>query len=100
MTTKFSASVENLSNLQTRGYKAARVALTADGRGGVSAEITRDSAPGPLADMGQGDVVELSNVNIAEEMVGMMVAQRSFEANVKAIKTADEMLGTLLDIKR
>lgn len=37
-------------------------------------------------------------VVIHEEMVGMMVSQRGFEANVSVIRTADEMLGTLIDI--
>jgi flagellar hook protein FlgE len=32
-------------------------------------------------------------------MVDMMVSQRSFEANVRSVQTADEMLGTILDIK-
>lgn len=100
MTTKLGASAENVSNLQTRGYKAARVTLKPEG-GGVTAEVTRDQTPGPLAlDPQGGEPVEVSNVNLAEEMVGMIVTRRSFEANVKAIKTADEMLGTLLDLKR
>ncbi|MBI4180128.1 flagellar hook-basal body complex protein [bacterium] len=44
--------------------------------------------------------VEGSNVDIATEMVDQIVNQRSFEANTKTIRTADEMLGTLLDLKQ
>ncbi|KZE35263.1 flagellar basal-body rod protein FlgG [Crenobacter luteus] len=36
--------------------------------------------------------LEESNVNVTEELVKMIVAQRSFEMNSRAIKTADEML--------
>jgi len=36
--------------------------------------------------------VELSNVDVVEEMVGMITAQRAYEINSKAIKTADEMM--------
>lgn len=40
-----------------------------------------------------------SNVNLADEMVTGMVNQRFFEANILTIKTADEMLGTAVNLK-
>lgn len=36
--------------------------------------------------------LEESNVNIAEELVNMILAQRAFEANTRVISTTDEML--------
>jgi len=36
--------------------------------------------------------MESSNVNVVEEMVNMIVAQRAYEINSKAIQTADEMM--------
>ncbi|MCD6328214.1 flagellar hook basal-body protein [bacterium] len=42
--------------------------------------------------------LEASNVNIINEMIDQTLASRSVEANVKTIQTADEMLGTVLDI--
>lgn len=39
--------------------------------------------------------VETSNVNVAEELVNMIVAQRGYEMNSKAITTSDEMLARL-----
>lgn len=44
--------------------------------------------------------LEGSNVNIAEEMVNMIVAQRAYELNSKAIQTADEMLSMANNLKR
>ncbi|HQU09053.1 MAG TPA: flagellar basal-body rod protein FlgG [Opitutales bacterium] len=44
--------------------------------------------------------LEMSNVNITEEMVNLIVAQRSYEANSKSIQSADEMLGRINGIKR
>jgi flagellar basal-body rod protein FlgG len=44
-----------------------------------------------LGSLGQG-FLESSNVSVVEEMVNMIAAQRAFEVNSKAIKTADEML--------
>ncbi|MEM7542719.1 MAG: flagellar basal-body rod protein FlgG [Pseudomonadota bacterium] len=44
-----------------------------------------------LGTMVQGSV-ETSNVNVVEELVDMIEAQRSYEMNSKAIQTVDEML--------
>lgn len=40
--------------------------------------------------------VEGANVDIVREMVDMMIAQRSYEANAKALQAQDESLGQLL----
>jgi len=44
--------------------------------------------------------LEMSNVNLAEEMVNMIVAQRAYESNSKAIQTSDSMLATAIGLKR
>ena len=44
--------------------------------------------------------LEASNVNIAEELVDLIVSQRAYEINSKAIQTADEMLHIANEIKR
>ncbi|MDD5350897.1 MAG: flagellar basal-body rod protein FlgG [Chthoniobacteraceae bacterium] len=44
--------------------------------------------------------LESSNVNIVEEMVNMIQAQRAYEINSKSIQTSDEMLGKISDLKR
>ena len=44
--------------------------------------------------------VEMSNVDVVEEMVGMIMAQRAYEINSKAIQTADSMLQVANNIKR
>jgi flagellar basal-body rod protein FlgG len=36
--------------------------------------------------------IEMSNVDVVEEMVAMIIAQRAYEINSKAIQTADRML--------
>jgi flagellar basal-body rod protein FlgG len=52
-----------------------------------------------LGTINQG-YLEASNVNIVEEMVAMIMAQRAYEINGKAITTADEMLQMANNIKR
>jgi flagellar basal-body rod protein FlgG len=42
--------------------------------------------------------IETSNVNVAEELVNMIIAQRAFELNSKAITTSDQMLQRLTQI--
>jgi len=44
--------------------------------------------------------LELSNVNIVEEMVNMIISQRAYEINSKAIQASDEMLQTINNLKR
>ncbi len=43
--------------------------------------------------------LESSNVNIVDEMVNLIVAQRAYEINSKGITTADEMLRTVSNLK-
>ena len=42
---------------------------------------------------------EMSNVDLARQTVNMVEASRAFEANVAVIRTADDMAGTLLDLR-
>jgi len=44
--------------------------------------------------------VEASNVNIVEEMVNLIVAQRAYEVNSKSIQASDEMLQNVANLKR
>jgi flagellar basal-body rod protein FlgG len=42
----------------------------------------------------------MSNVSVVEEMVSMIVAQRAYETNSKAIQAADEMLQMANQLRR
>ena len=44
--------------------------------------------------------LELSNVSVVDEMINMIIAQRAYEVNSKAIQTSDEMLQTANQIIR
>lgn len=44
--------------------------------------------------------LEGSNVKIVEELVRMIIAQRAFEVNSRAVKAADDMLGEAVNIRR
>jgi flagellar basal-body rod protein FlgG len=51
-----------------------------------------------LGFLGQGEI-ETSNVNIVDEMVNMIAAQRAYETNSKVIQTSDQMLQTAVNVK-
>ncbi|MFZ5894316.1 MAG: flagellar hook protein FlgE [Myxococcota bacterium] len=78
------------------------------GRAGQNLWIeTRDSGTAALGTASSGGraavssgALEGSNVDLAEEFVGLIQHQRSFSANSKTITTADEMLQELINIKR
>lgn len=44
--------------------------------------------------------LEMSNVQVVEEMVNMITAQRAYEISAKAITAADEMLGVANNLRR
>ena len=46
------------------------------------------------------NAVEMSNVNVVDEMVQMIMGQRAYEINTKAIQTADQILSLVANLKR
>ncbi len=44
--------------------------------------------------------IEASNVNIVEEMVNLIIAQRAYEINSKSVQASDEMLQNVASMKR
>ncbi len=46
------------------------------------------------------EFLEMSNVQVVEEMVNMIAAQRAYEVNSKAIQAADQMLSTATQLRR
>ncbi|HEY4220210.1 MAG TPA: flagellar hook protein FlgE [Myxococcota bacterium] len=63
-----------------------------------------DAAVGAGGTSGRGTIVagalEQSNVDLSQELINMIVAQRSFQANSKTLSTSDQMLQELMDVKR
>lgn len=99
--TKMSVLSNNIANSQTNGFKKSRADLKEGQSGGIEVEITRVNTPGPIMTVEEnGGIVEkeMSNVDLAEELPQTMIAKTGYEANLKMIKTQDEMMGSLLDI--
>jgi flagellar basal-body rod protein FlgG len=48
----------------------------------------------------QQGFLEMSNVKVVEEMVNLIVAQRAYEVNSKAVQASDEMMQLSNNLKR
>ena len=74
--------------------------------GDLYVETVASGAPvtGTASNEGFGEVMqgnlESSNVDIVEEMVGMITAQRAYEISAKTIKTVEDMLTVATNVKR
>jgi flagellar basal-body rod protein FlgG len=44
--------------------------------------------------------LELSNVSLVEELIGLIIGQRAYEINSKAVQSADEMLNVAINLVR
>jgi flagellar basal-body rod protein FlgG len=87
------ASFSNPSGLSSQGKN---IYLPTDSSGAATTSTPGQNGTGTIA---QG-LLEMSNVNVAEEMVNMIVGQRAYEINSKAVTAADEMLQTANNLKR
>lgn len=113
LSTAMAATANNVANANTDGYKSQEAQLTTgpDGQGVQVAGIRRDESSGGLNPTMVSGVnaagvyepsagpSEMSNVDLARQTVNMVEASRAFEANVAVIRTADDMAGTLLDLR-
>ena len=111
--TSMAVTANNVANINTDGYKSqdARLETGPDGQGVRVSAIVRDDSPGgyqpeSVSGYNQAGVyepsaglVETSNVDLARQTVDMIQTSRAFEANVVTIRSQDQMLGTLLDMR-
>lgn len=91
----------NVANMNTGGYKKMRAILKEGHNGGVEVSTQKmDTHGGPISDDGISHIQakETSHVDLAEEMVHMMLAQRGYEANVKSLEVQNELQGIILEI--
>lgn len=70
----------------------------------IASSRTAQSLQGKPGENGLGSVaqgyLESSNVQLAEEMVNLVLAQRAYELNAKVIQTSDEMLSISNNLRR
>jgi flagellar basal-body rod protein FlgG len=69
-----------------------------------ASEASGDAQLSRAAEDGAGSIaqgfVEGSNVRMVDEMVNLMLAQRAYEASLKVVQSADEMLGMINNLRK
>ena len=87
------ASFNNPSGLEKAGNSSFRVG---DNSGPAMVGLAGVAGRGVL----NSGALEMSNVDLAEEFTGLIVAQRGFQANSRVITASDEILQDLVNLKR
>ncbi len=101
--TQLQVTANNIANFRTPGYKAQRVTMTTSPSGGVSATVSTDLTPGitmPQVEGSPDGEQEMSNVDLAREMVNLILSKTSYQANARALRSVEDTTGKLLDIIR
>lgn len=99
---KIENNANNVDNVNTSGFKKSRVLLAEQMPQGVRASVEQVDTPGAVVaeQSGRGtEMVELSNVDLGEELPDMMGNVHGYKANLKTVQAADTLLQSLLDIK-
>jgi len=100
--TRLQSNANNIANTDTNGFKKTRVTNNNVAPQGVRAEVNTVATPGPRVfqetEAGM-DLVELSNVDLASELVDMNLNSTLYKANLKTIESVNEMTGALLKLK-
>ncbi|MGD9970343.1 MAG: flagellar basal body rod C-terminal domain-containing protein [Sulfuricurvum sp.] len=82
-------SAVNVANVNTDGYVPRETVINSSGNGTVEAKTSLATNTGST----------LSQTNLTKEITDQITVQKVSEANVTAIRTQDQMLGSLLDIR-
>jgi flagellar basal-body rod protein FlgG len=98
------ASAVDVGQIELVRFSNPQGLLPAGGNLYRSTEASGEPIAGRAGEDGMGTIaqgmLEGSNVRLVDEMVNLMVAQRAYEASVKVVQAADEMLGLINGLRR
>ena len=86
--TTLNNSAHNVANVNTDKYVPIRTTINGD-----------DSSVSASSHKADDNTSKLSQTDLAKEFPDQIIADKATSVNVSAIKTQDEMFGSLLDIK-
>ncbi len=94
-------AANNIANASTNGFKKSGAVLEEGQNGAVEVSI-QEIDTGDSSISGEGDSAEqtenTSNVDIVKETVHMVTAQLGYGANLRSLRTQEELQGSILDI--
>jgi flagellar hook protein FlgE len=84
--TGLNVTANNIANMNTTGFKPTTTStvMNEDVNGGVKVTLSQS---------------ENAELDIAKEMVDMMIEKHAIQGNVKSLQTENEVLKSLIDIK-
>ncbi len=82
--TKQNVTANNVANMNTEDFKPSEAIMNEDKNGGVYVTTRKTGS---------------SEVDLTKEMVDMMTTSEGLKANLKTLKTTDEMTKSIIDIK-
>lgn len=97
---KMGVHANNIANMYSEGFKKSRALLKEGANQTVDVEIEpviQKVDAGSETSVNQTPDIP-DHVNLAEEIVGSMLAQRGSEMNAVAVTVQDEMVGTIIDL--
>lgn len=84
------STANNIANASTKGYQPEQVNFQEQSSGGVTATISKS---------GLAASTESSGTDLTTEIVNSIQYKAGFDLSAKIVKTNDEVLGTLVNIK-
>ncbi|ODU45231.1 flagellar basal body protein [uncultured Aquimonas sp.] len=84
--TRLTAAASNIANRDSADFRRFQVDSREQLGGGVSAALVRDAEP-------------QSGDGLGTDLVYALEARQAFQANLKVLKTQDQLLGSLLDTR-
>lgn len=82
-------NASNVANVNTDGYVPRNTTISETQNGATKANTTLASSNGS----------EKSQTNLSKELTDQVAIEKVAQSNLQAIRTQDEMLGSLLDIR-
>jgi len=82
--TGLDVTANNIANINTNGFKPTSAVMNEDVSGGVKVTLSQS---------------ENADVDIAGEMVDLMIEKNAIQVNVKSLQTGNEVLKNLIDMK-
>lgn len=82
--TGLNVTANNMANMNTTGFRPTSAIMNEDVNGGVKVTLSQSQD---------------AEVDIAKEMVDMMIEKNAIQVNIKSLQTEDQLLKSLIDIK-
>lgn len=93
---RLSAAARNIANLTTAGYKATSVIGQTTADGGVTSRVVSAGGAGTSS---VGGSSAASTTNLVDDTATQITARAAVKAQASGVRTADKMLGYLIDVR-